>query len=423
MNFDETLEFLYTKLPMFSRLGANAFKKDLTNIIEFCEALDNPQDKFKSIHIAGTNGKGSVSNMLASVLQEAGYKVGLYTSPHLKSFTERIRLNGAQVSQDWVVAFVQKNYEFIIEVKPSFFEITVAMAFTFFAEKEVDFAVIETGLGGRLDSTNVITPILSIITNIGYDHMDMLGNTLEKIAGEKAGIIKENVPVIVSETQEETEAVFFNRAHEMNAPIIFADRIYSDARINSNTKLVNKSNGDMLNLKLDLLGDYQVKNAKAVVLATGLLNRQESVISKEQMLTGLSRVKENTGLRGRFEIVSRNPLTIFDVAHNKEGILLSLNELKKLDFDKLHIIYGCVNDKDVTSVLPLFPKEANYYFTQANVPRAMNVHNLMVKASDVGISGKAIKDPENALAQAQKNASNKDCILVIGSFFILESLL
>ncbi len=423
MTFDETLDFLYKKLPMFSRQGKAAIKKDLKNTLALCEALGNPQEKFKSIHIAGTNGKGSVSHMLASVLQEAGYTVGLYTSPHLKSFTERIRINGVEVPKQWVANFVSANVAIIEDIKPSFFEITVAMSFAYFAKQEVDVAIIETGLGGRLDSTNVITPELSIITNIGLDHTDMLGDTLELIAAEKAGIIKENIPVIISETQSETEQVFFQKAHSLDAPIVFADRIYSKVKSNGKTILVNQSNMQMTSIELDLHGDYQIKNARAVLLASDMLVQKEFSITKENIQNGLSRVKRNTGLRGRFEIIQKEPLIIFDVAHNKEGVLQSLDELSKHSFNKLHIIYGCVNDKDVSTVLPLFPKDAIFYFTQADVPRALDITELQSKANELGIVGQSIKAPPVALEQAKDVATVDDCILVIGSFFILEDLL
>jgi dihydrofolate synthase/folylpolyglutamate synthase len=423
MTFEEALDFLYKKLPMFSRQGKAAVKKDLKNTWALCEALGNPQHKFKSVHVAGTNGKGSVSHMLASVLQEANYKVGLYTSPHLQSFTERIQISGVEVSKDWIAQFVSQHQAIIEEIKPSFFEITVAMSFAYFAEERVDIAVVETGLGGRLDSTNVITPELSIITNIGLDHMDMLGDTLEKIAAEKAGIIKEEVPVIISETQKETEGVFFKKAHSVQAPIIFADRIYSEVKSNGQTILINKSNMSMLPLDLDVKGAYQIKNARAVILAVDLLNQNGFSISKEKMLTGLSRVKKNTNLRARFEIIRHEPLIIFDVAHNKEGVSLSLEELQKQNFKDLHIIYGCVNDKDVSSVLPLFPANANFYWTQADVPRALDISELESKAAEIGIKGKAFETPKLALQFAKSQCQKEDCILVIGSFFILETLL
>lgn len=423
MNFEETLDFLYKKLPMFSRQGKAAVKKNLDNTIALCKALGNPQDRFKSIHVAGTNGKGSVSHMLASVLQEANYKVGLYTSPHLKSFTERIRINGIEVHEDWIASFVTNNIKIIEEIRPSFFEITVAMSFAYFSEQKVDIAIIETGLGGRLDSTNIITPELSIITNIGLDHTDMLGDTLELIASEKAGIIKENVPVVISETQSETESVFFQKAHSLKAPIVFADRIYSQVQTNGQLKLINQSNMKIMTLEIDLLGAYQFKNAKAVLVSIDLLSKRGYTITQAHLEKGLSNVKRNTGLRGRFEIIQEDPLLIFDVAHNKEGIIQSLEELKKHDYENLHIIYGCVNDKDVTSVLPLFPMNAIFYYTQANVPRALGVKVLKEKAEVLNRPGGIYETPVQALLQAKENATAKDCILVIGSFFILESLL
>lgn len=422
MNYQETLAYLYEQLPMYSRVGAVAYKKDLTNTIKLCAALGNPQEKLKAVHIAGTNGKGSVSHMLASVMQENGFKTGLYTSPHIKEFTERVRINGAEVSADWVVDFVQKNKEIIEEVQPSFFEITVVMAFQYFVEQEVDVAIIETGLGGRLDSTNVISPLLSIITNIGLDHTDMLGDTLELIAAEKAGIIKEKVPIIISETQAETEGVFFRKAHALNAPILFADTIYSEARAGENVMLINQSNGEMIKLQLDLLGAYQYKNAKAVLLACDVLQRNGFALDKEKSEEALAKVKVNTGMKGRFDIQSENPLIIYDVSHNEAGIKLTMEQIKKYDYQQLHIICGFVKDKDVSKALQIFPKGANFYFTQAKVPRALDVGALQQKAKEQGLVGNSFTEIKEALNTAKQQAQEQDIILVIGSFFILEEL-
>ncbi len=422
MNYQETLDYLYAQLPMFSRVGAAAYKKDLTNTLKLCEALGNPQLKFKSVHIAGTNGKGSVSHMLASVMQENGYKTGLYTSPHIKEFTERIRINGLEVETDWIIDFVEKNKGIIEEVKPSFFEITVVMSFQYFAEQDVDIAIIETGLGGRLDSTNVVTPLLSVITNIGLDHTDMLGDTLALIAGEKAGIIKKNVPVIISETQEETEAIFFRKAHAMHAPILFADTIFSEARAGHNIMLINQSNSEMIKLKLDLLGSYQYKNAKAVLLACHLLTRNGFVLDKEKNEEALSKVKVNTGMKGRFDIQSEKPRVIYDVSHNEAGIKLTLAQIEKMQYGQLHIVCGFVKDKDVRKALLAFPAEAHFYFTQAKVPRALSVDELVAKAKELDIEGHAFAQIQEALNAAKEKASEQDIILVIGSFFILEEL-
>ncbi len=423
MSFEEALDFLYKKLPMFSRQGKLAYKKDLTNTLLLCEALGQPQNKFQSIHIAGTNGKGSVSHMLASVLQEANYKVGLYTSPHIKSFTERICINGVEADKEWVADFVTKHHQSIEDVQPSFFEITVAMAFTYFAEKQVDIAVIETGLGGRLDSTNVISPMLSIITNIGYDHMDMLGDTLEKIATEKAGIIKKDTPVIISETQAETEQVFFQKAHSLNAPILFADSLFACAKTNGKYVFINQSTMETITMEFDLNGEFQLKNARAVLLATDILNQKQFRIDKSHMANGFAHVKRNTGLRARFEIVGHNPTIVYDVAHNKEGVEQTLYALDKIPFDRLHIIYGCVIDKDVRNVLSILPKDAFYYFTQADVPRAMHVNDLVALAIEQQLNGHAYLTPVLALQAAKNAADEADCIIVMGSFFILETLI
>lgn len=427
MNYAETLEFLFTKLPMFTRIGAAAYKANLNNITALCEALNNPQNNFKSIHIAGTNGKGSTSSMLASILQQHNYTVGLFTSPHITDFRERIRINGVMVSQDWVVEFVNTNLPLIEKLQPSFFEITTAMVFTKFAESKVDIAVIEVGMGGLLDSTNIILPELCIITNIGMDHTQFLGNTLAEIAINKAGIIKPNVPVIISETHEATEAVFVQTANKQKAPIYFADAIY-DAVIKTmpdhskQISLVHKGKMEISKYVLDLQGNYQQKNLKAVILACDVLQNLGYALNQNSIATALQNVRANTGIAARFEIVSTKPYLILDVAHNTEGIKLVMQQINEMQFKNLHIVLGFVADKDVSNVLQLLPKNATYYFTQAQIPRALNFELLQEKATEAGLKGSGYKNVNEALKVAKLNAIVDDIILVCGSFFIIAEI-
>jgi len=422
MNYSETLEYLYAKLPMFSRVGAVAMKKDLGNIRALCEVIGNPQEKFKSIHVAGTNGKGSICHMLSSVLQQANFKVGLYTSPHIKDFTERIRISGEQISQEAVIKFAERIRPHIEEIEPSFFEITVAMAFDYFAEQNVDIAIVETGLGGLLDSTNILRPELCIISNIGLDHTDMLGETLEEIASQKAGIIKEGVPLIVSETQEEVEHVFVNKALELDAPIIFADSIYDVVKLKSGKQFINRSTASTIKIATDLQASYQEKNIKAVLMAVDILSKKGFKVSSQDKMEGLATVKSSTGLKGRFEIISERPLIIFDTAHNKEGIVLSMQQLSKMSYANLHIIMGFVNDKPLNQVLPHFPSKAKYYFTQAQIPRALDAEKLFNQAQKFDLKGSVFSSVDEAYRQACASANEEDAILVIGSFFLLSSL-
>lgn len=420
--YAQTLDYLYTNLPMFQRVGPVAFKKDLTNTLALCAALDNPQHKFKTIHVGGTNGKGSTSHMLASVLQSAGYKTGLYTSPHLKSFTERIRINGCEVSQEFVVDFVNRIQPQIDKIKPSFFEITVVMAFEYFAQQRVDVAVIEVGLGGRLDSTNVITPELCVITNIGFDHMDLLGDTLEKIAGEKAGIIKKNIPVIISERQEEVSGVFSNKASAENAPIIFADRTVEFASSGRIRTVSSTYKGVPVEFSFPLSGDYQEKNIRGVLNALEVLDRGNFKIDSEHVRHGLEQVINQTGLRGRWQILQENPLVICDTGHNEEGIRAIVKQLSTYTYKKLYMVLGMVKDKDHDHVLELLPKEAHYLFCQANIPRALEARVLAEKAKAFGLTGEVVPNVNQALNRALQKATPHDLVFIGGSTFVVAEL-
>lgn len=404
MNYQEALDFLFNALPMYQRVGKSAFKKDLTNTLHLCETLGNPQNRFKSVHVAGTNGKGSSSHMLASIMQEAGYKTGLYTSPHLKSFTERIKVNGNEISESGVVDFVTRNKAVIAEIRPSFFEMTVVMAFDHFAREAVDVAIIEVGLGGRLDSTNVITPEISLITNIGLDHTDMLGDTLEAIAFEKAGIIKPHVPVVIGETHPETADVFTGIAAERKAPLSFADQKNQDS------------------YTLDLKGNYQQKNLAGVLETVRKLCEAGWHITDSALTKGLSAVISNTGLKGRWQQLSEKPLTICDTGHNKEGLQLLVDQMKTLTYDQLYLVMGFVNDKNVGEVLKLLPAEAHFIFCEASVPRAMKLDELKRHTESMAIEAEYIADVNEALATARNRANENDLIFVGGSTFVVAEL-
>ena len=401
MTYQETVQWMFSQLPMYQRQGKTAFKKDLTNIIAFTEELGNPHQKFTSVHVGGTNGKGSTSHMIASILQEAGYKVGLYTSPHLKSFTERIRINGNEIPEDYVVSFISKHKNFLEQQGLSFFEMTVGLAFDYFAKEQVDIAVIEVGLGGRLDSTNIITPEVSVITNIGWDHMDMLGDTLPKIAFEKAGIIKSNTPVVIGERQVEVEDVFLEKVEKCNSPITFA----SDSQEEYQT---------------DLLGVYQQKNAKTAVAAIQKLEGLD--LKEEHIMNGLQKVVANTNLKGRWQILSNEPKVICDTAHNKEGLEMVMNQLMIESFNQLHIVLGVVSDKKLETILPLFPKEARYYFCKPNVPRGLTSIVLQEKASSLNLIGDEYPSVNEAYGAALKNASKEDVIYIGGSTFVVAEV-
>lgn len=409
---------------MFSRIGAAAVKADLLNTYRICEWLNNPQDKFKSIHIAGTNGKGSCSHMLAAILQVCGYKTGLYTSPHLNDFRERIRINGTMVTELFVIDFTDRSRALIDEINPSFFELSVGMAFDYFAQNEVDIAVIETGLGGRLDSTNVIHPELSVITNIGMDHMNLLGNTLELIAAEKAGIIKKGVTVVVGESHTATDEVFMEIASQRHAPIVFADkkRYASDWKHEQGyllADIADAHDGSRVSYKLDLPGYYQLKNLVTVCEAVHQLRLKGFDLPADKVSSALSRVKKLTGLHGRWESIHHFPEVVLDVAHNEDGINQLVKQIELSDYHHLHVILGMVKDKEVDAVLRLLPKEASYYFTKAHIPRALPENQLLEKAREAGLDGVRFADVNSALRAAVSKASPEDLILVCGSVFLV----
>ena len=429
MNYSATLEFLYSSLPMYQRIGKAAYKSDLNTTIRLDNYFGNPHRAFKTVHIAGTNGKGSVSHMLASVMQSAGYKTGLYTSPHFIDFRERIRVNGKLVDKGYIVDFVKDNRDIIKELEPSFFEMTVAMAFLYFKRENVDVAVIETGMGGRLDSTNIITPELSVITNIGFDHTQYLGDTLEKIAAEKAGIIKHKAPVVIGQANKEVRKVFIAKAREMKSDIYFADDIYSvkksDEDSDSEKQVFNVyMDGQHVIEKLatDLLGDYQALNIITVLRVTGLMQKNWE-INSESLRTGLGNVKSNTGFAGRWQIMRQSPLVICDAGHNYDGLRLSISQLMKMKGNKIHVVLGMVNDKDIDSMLGLFPDSAEYYFTRDGIPRAMDQEVLKEKASEYCLKGHSFSSVSDAYKSAMANANTGDIIFIGGSSFVVADFL
>lgn len=425
MQYPEAIDYLYSRLPVFHRIGAKAIKPGLGNTLALCEALGNPHQKFRSIHVAGTNGKGSTSHMLAAIYQSAGYRVGLYTSPHLKAFTERIRLNGHPIPETEVARFVTENQQLIESIEPSFFEVTVVMAFDFFARQSVDLAIIEVGLGGRLDSTNVIIPEASVITNIGFDHTDVLGDTLPQIAGEKAGIIKPGIPAIIGETQAETLDVFLNVAASVQAPIIRADQQYSveDGGVVQGRRhvLVTHEEDSIQSLCLDLLGSYQLRNLPAV-LATVEVLQPTYPVSKTDEKLALSSVTSLTGLKGRFQILQEYPRVIADTAHNQAGLVALFETVRTLSYDTLRIVIGMVSDKDRTKALEVLPQSAVYYFCQAQTPRSLPVDDLQREAAQMGRVGEAFVDVNEALAAALREAALSDLILITGSNYTIAEL-
>jgi dihydrofolate synthase/folylpolyglutamate synthase len=424
MTYGQTIAYLFSKLPMYSHIGLAAFKKDLTNTITLCDFLQNPQKKFKSIHIGGTNGKGSVSHMLAAILQTAGYKTGLYTSPHLKDFRERIRVNGDMVDKDFVVSFTEKIKPLMDEIRPSFFEITVAMAFEYFAQQKVDIAFVEVGLGGRLDSTNIIIPELSIITNIGWDHMNILGDSLEKIAAEKAGIIKPGVPVVIGETLPETKPVFEKTAGERKAQLHFAFQKRSIAawgwkNHELEVEVAEAGKPDHKKYLLDLPGIYQVKNLLSVLEACSVLKEKGVGITENNIQVALRKVKKLTGLHGRWEIIREHPAIVFDVGHNEDGMRQIVQQIELTDYHELHIIIGMVKDKEIDTILRLLPHTAHYYFTQAQIPRALPAEVLMQKAVDAGLKGEIYREVNAALNSAISKAHKDDLVIICGSVFLI----
>jgi len=404
VNYKETLDWMFSKLPMYQRQGNTAFKKDLTNTLALAKHLDNPHQQFKSIHVAGTNGKGSTSHMLAAILQEAGYKVGLYTSPHLKDFRERIKVNGKLIRKNCVINFVKRNQSFLETQKLSFFEMTVGLAFEHFAKQQIDIAVIEVGLGGRLDSTNIITPEVSVITNIGYDHTQMLGETLLEIAFEKAGIIKEHIPVVIGEKQREVLDVFIAQANKKKASLTIAEDEVVDS------------------YKTDLQGVYQLKNIKTAVQAIKILRIKGFKISDRNIKDGLLHVVKNTGLLGRWQILSNQPMVVCDTAHNKEGLTHVLRQLEEEQYENLHIVLGVVNDKNLDILLPMFPKKAQYYFCKPNIPRGLEAGKLQKEAVKFNLNGKIFTTIKEALNTAKVMAKTNDLIFVGGSTFVVAEV-
>ena len=421
-NYQQTLEYLYANLPIFQRVGAVAYKKDLTNTIQLCEVLGNPQLKFKSVHMAGTNGKGSTSHMLASVLQASGYKTGLYTSPHLKDFTERIKINGQEIGKEFVVGFANRIRPSIELIKPSFFEITVAMAFDYFAQQQVDVAVIEVGLGGRLDSTNVISPVVSVITNIDYDHKDLLGDTLEQIAAEKAGIIKHSVPVVVSERQPEVENVFIEMAAKVESFIHFAQDKYSVQQSDNALHIFRNDKLYINKLSLPLKGIYQIKNLVGVLKTVDILMDNGFLITKESLIRGLEKTVDQTGLKGRWQQLGEKPLMVCDTGHNAAGVREVMRQIDLQKFDKLHIVWGMVKDKEADEILALLPKRARYYFCQAAIPRALDAHLLKQKAEHFGLYGQVTQDVNQAIVKAKQTAGSDDFIFIGGSTFVVAEI-
>lgn len=406
MNYQETVSWLFTQLPMYQQVGAIAYKKDLTNTILLANHLGNPELKLKTIHVAGTNGKGSTSSLLASVLQEAGYKVGLYTSPHLKDFRERIKINGIEISEEFVVEFIEKHQSFFKANDLSFFEMTVGLAFDYFVKENVDIAVIEVGMGGRLDSTNIITPLVSVITNIGLDHTQFLGNTLDTIAFEKAGIIKKNIPVVIGEYTSETKTIFIEKTKREQAPIYFA------------SELINEVYPTTLN------GDYQLQNRKTVLQTIKIIQTNKSLnITEEHIKNGFLNVVKNTGLLGRWQILNESPKVICDTAHNKHGLTIVINQLLKEKFHTLHIILGFVADKNIDDILPLFPKNANYYFSKPQNLRGLDTKLLMEKGRDFGLNGKAYISISDAYKEALNQANKNDLLFIGGSTFVVAEIL
>lgn len=406
MNYQETVKWMFDQLPMYQHQGASAYKKDLTNTILLADYLGNPEKKLKCIHVAGTNGKGSTSHMLASILQEAGYKTGLYTSPHLKDFRERIKIDGIEIPENFVCEFISQHKPFFEANSLSFFEMTVGLAFDYFTKEKVAIAIIEVGLGGRLDSTNIIRPLISIITNIGLDHTQFLGTTLKEIASEKAGIIKENIPVVIGEHTQETKPVFTNKAKKTKSEIYFA------------SDLITK------NYPSSLLGDYQAPNKKTVVQTIKLLKEKyDYEITEKEIEKGFLRVIENTGLQGRWQQLKENPKVICDTAHNPHGIEIVMRQIQKSNFNRLHIVLGVVNDKDLDEILPLFPKSANYFYCKPNIPRGLDAFILKEKANKHGLKGEIYNSVSIAYKNALAKADDTDFIFIGGSTFVVAEIL
>lgn len=430
MTYKETLDYLYAQLPMYQRIGAAAYKPDLNNTVAICNLLENPENSFKSVHIAGTNGKGSTSHMLASILQEKGLKTGLYTSPHLIDFRERIRINGIMIPEEKVIYFVEKYKKDFEKIRPSFFEMTVGLAFNHFREEKVDVAIIEVGLGGRLDSTNIITPLLSVITNISFDHKQFLGDTLEKIAKEKAGIIKPGIPVVIGENQEETRHVFIEKARKEQSKIVFADgeftavttRAWEAGSGKMRVDIFRNSTIYLANLESPLGGNYQKKNIVTVCATCGMLVSHFGDISPETIRKGILHVINNTGFTGRWQILSRVPLTICDTGHNEAGLREVLDQISNTPHENLHFVFGLVNDKEIENILRMLPKDATYYFCKADIPRGLDANELRMTALGYGLAGEAFDSVKKALKAAQQRAGANDLVFIGGSTFVVAEV-
>jgi dihydrofolate synthase / folylpolyglutamate synthase len=429
MNYQQTIEFLFAQLPAYHRIGKAAYRNNLDNTHDLDDYFGNPHKKFRTIHIAGTNGKGSVSHMIASVLMEAGYKTGLYTSPHLKDFRERIKVDGGMIPKREVTSFIRKHSGIINSVKPSFFEMTVAMAFDYFARSEVDVAVIEVGLGGRLDSTNIITPVISVITNIQHDHMDILGNSLAKIAAEKSGIMKPGVPVVIGETTDETRDIFTMKSGENGVTPVFAEENFDCSlgeplNISGERRCIirNRDTGYKYEGIIPLGGDYQEKNLKTVMQTLVLLSGEMS-LTDNNITEGIRKVIENTGLSGRWQTLRKKPHVICDTGHNREGLEFVVRQIKAQGAERVHFVLGFVSDKDLSTVLPLFPKDGKYYFTKASVPRALDEKLLKDAALEYGLHGDTFPSVKKALDAAISNASSRDLVFVGGSTFVVADVI
>ncbi|RLD89568.1 MAG: bifunctional folylpolyglutamate synthase/dihydrofolate synthase [Bacteroidetes bacterium] len=430
MNYKETLQWLFNKLPMYQRMGKAAYKADLGNTVELLDLLGNPQNRFKVVHVAGTNGKGSVSNIVASVLQDAGLKTGLYTSPHLKDFRERIRINGELIPEEEVVNFVQSNMTEFDRIKPSFFEMTVGMAFDHFAKENVDIAVIEVGLGGRLDSTNIVNPLVSVITNIGFDHTQFLGNSIEQIAIEKAGIIKEGVPVVIGRKQAETSPIFEKTASEKRTELTYAENHYDIKLLQTlkpNEQYIDiwKNNELFLEeVNSPLLGFYQQENiATALMVLEVLTTKYNLPVEPGNIREGIEYLHKNTGFIGRWHVLDTNPLTICDTGHNEEGIKAVVQQLMSSTFDHLHFIFGMVNDKDPETILSLLPRNATYYFCKPDIPRGMDAEELQTKAAEMGLTGLSYSSVDRAFSSAFNNARPRDLVFVGGSTYVVAEVI
>jgi dihydrofolate synthase / folylpolyglutamate synthase len=430
MNYPETLEYLFSRLPMYQRIGKAAYKADLSTTVALDKYFSHPHRLYGSIHIAGTNGKGSVSHMLAAILQQAGYRTGLYTSPHLKDFRERIRISGRPVEKDFVVDFVSSHRRVLEELNPSFFEMSVAMAFDYFAREKIDIAVVETGMGGRLDSTNIITPLVSVITNIGMDHMEFLGDSLPLIAAEKAGIIKPGVPVVIGEMQEEVKEVFLEKAAGVKAGgITFASEVYKceyaflTLQGRQSLSISRQGRPEYKDLETDLQGIYQQKNVVTVLQTVDILNHSGLEINRDSIYSGLARAGEKTGLLGRWQIAGANPAIIYDTAHNREGLKMVLKQIGITPHKKLHMVIGFVSDKNIRELLAMFPADASYYFTRASIPRALDEGELHHMAREAGLRGNRYGTVAEALKAARQNAGSDDLIFVGGSTFVVADIL